>query len=441
MLLEWHSNNKFCSRCGSPTKLIEGGDKRQCLQKRFTSYSSPSLTSIVSRSVLSCSGQSSPSPSSSSCASCTPPATTTIRSFVSGKQMYSPSSSTTLGCACAFRSVHATASDMTTSSQLAYACACLTGDGKVHSGDQLESSDHEDTVTAALSYTELPTLPSISSSASHTSNESAGDLPGYSSITFLPRSEPTVLVMVCVIHPQGDRVLLTRSATCPHAPFSCFNTTVQTGFSCFMTTVQTGMHARESWEQAARRSMQESGDGGGGVAIDVDRLSFQLSLHQSHSSSFGGQQILLVGFHAYMHRNVRSVHDQVFSSARTYEHVNVSSTYRTGLTRATPAEEAEAVLSYSPHPCERKETRWFTLSGTLLPHTHTQSCTHTHTRTHTHTHIHTHTHAHTHIHTHTHTHARTHTYTHTHTRTYTHTRTRTHEQTHTHTYIYTHITH
>jgi NAD+ diphosphatase len=30
-LMEWHSRNKFCGRCGSPTLIVDGGSKRQCV--------------------------------------------------------------------------------------------------------------------------------------------------------------------------------------------------------------------------------------------------------------------------------------------------------------------------------------------------------------------------------------------------------------------------
>jgi NADH pyrophosphatase NudC (nudix superfamily) len=29
-LLEWHAKHKYCGVCGSPTRSIEGGSKRQC---------------------------------------------------------------------------------------------------------------------------------------------------------------------------------------------------------------------------------------------------------------------------------------------------------------------------------------------------------------------------------------------------------------------------
>jgi hypothetical protein len=77
----------------------------------------------------------------------------------------------------------------------------------------------------------------------------------------------------------------------------------------------------------------------------------------------------------------------------------------------------------------------FSISGHLIPHTHTNTHTHTLTQTHTHTHTRTHTHSHTHTHRDTHTHTRKHTHTllsplsplllscptfHTHTHTHTH---------------------
>jgi len=190
-LIEWHANCKFCSRCGSPTVSIEGGEKRRC-----TNNSPPSSGSLAASSAPKISPE------------------TKISTAQSGQS---------------------------------------------------------------------------ESASSSTASSSSGARTRGCGISFYPRIDPVAIM--CVVHPDGDRVLLGRKRAYPKEIYSCL-----AGF----------VSAGESVEDAVRRETKEES------GVDVGSVGYVAS----QPWPFGVQ--LMIGCLAYATSETIVLADRELEDARWF---------------------------------------------------------------------------------------------------------------------------